>query len=304
MKGSSVEVCGRIVLLRQRLGLSQKAFGERIGRSAGYINRVENGKSDPSSDLLERISAVFGVSRLWIETGEGRFEVESIGDRFRQARKARDYTQEELAEELHISRNSVGMIERGTFRPGSDIIDALCLKLWINKNWLLTGTGSMERADMTPIYTALRVDPELRAHMKSFINHLETVSRSYRRERDEREEADRWVPAYVFNDIPAARSFLKHYNIEYREENEAGKIRIFVKAGRSVDHERVRAVKARLRRVGLAGMCDHEFVFRDRFDNTIITYSPYDVEDVRQTWIEKPGYDFYGHGSWTFVVRE
>ena len=39
-----MDVCGRIVLLRQRLGMSQRVFGERIGRSAGYVNRIENGK--------------------------------------------------------------------------------------------------------------------------------------------------------------------------------------------------------------------------------------------------------------------
>ncbi len=37
-------ISGRIVLLRHRLNLTQKAFAERIGRSTGYVNRVENGK--------------------------------------------------------------------------------------------------------------------------------------------------------------------------------------------------------------------------------------------------------------------
>lgn len=298
-----MEVCARMILLRQRLGLSQKAFGERIGRSAGYVNRIENGKSVPSPDLLERISAAFGVGKSWLETGEGKLEVESIGDRFRQARKSRDYTQEELAEELHISRNSVGMIERGTFRPGSDIIDALCSKLWINKNWLLTGSGRMERTELTEVYRLLRVDPELRMHLRSFIDHLDASCGLYLSGSEEKEEADCWTVAYMVHDIPAARQFFARYNIEYREENETGRVRFLVKKEREVDRKRAHDAEARVRRAGLAQLCDHVFVYRDRFDNTLITFSPYNVEHVKQTWIEKSEYSLYGHGSGTFVVR-
>ena len=164
---------GRIVLLRQRLGLSQKVFGERVGKSVGYVSKVEAGKINISPELLEKISAVFGVDEDWLRSGTGTLVVESIGDRFKQARKARDYTQEELALELKISRNSVGMIERGTFRPGEEIVEALCDKLWIDRNWLLTGTGHMERTELTPFYTLLRQDPGVRRHIRSFIEHLE-----------------------------------------------------------------------------------------------------------------------------------
>ena len=117
---------GRIVVLRRRLGLSQRAFAERIHRSTAYVNRIENGKDVPTEAILQSISAAFGVPVSWLEKGEGKLLVESVGDRFRRARKARGYTQEELAGELHISRNSVGMIERGTFRPGAEVVAALC----------------------------------------------------------------------------------------------------------------------------------------------------------------------------------
>ena len=97
---------GRIVFLRGRLGISQKAFAELIGKSAVYMNKVENGKAEPTAQLLSSISGTFGVAISWLERGEGPLIVESVGDRFRQARKSREYTQEELAGELHISRNS------------------------------------------------------------------------------------------------------------------------------------------------------------------------------------------------------
>ena len=289
-------ISGRIVLLRQRLGLSQKAFAERIGRSANHLNRVENGKVEPTTELLERISATFGVSIDWLTTGAGVLIVESIGDRFKEARKNRGYTQEELAEELHISRNSVGMIERNTFRPGEEIIDKLCSCLWLDKNWLLTGQGSMERTELTPFYELLKRDPAVRAHIRSFIEHLE---RPHREEKEE-PEVDRWVTAYVVNDFDAARMFFAEYNIEYKVEPDG---RIMVREGRDIDRERAHQIDNRLRKIGLGNMCDHKFIWRDRENNTLVTYSPYDVEEVSQTWIEKTEFNFYGFGTTTFVVK-
>ena len=292
---------GRIGLLRQRLGLSQKAFAERIGRSTAYVNRVENGKNVPTDAIIQSISDAFGVSDDWLKSGNGLLAVESVGDRFKEARKVRGYTQEELAGELHISRNSVGMIERGTFRPSEEVVDALCDRLWIDKNWLLTGVGHMEKTELTPFYELLKRDPAVRAHIRSFIEHLD---RGPEKEEKEEEMEDRWVTAYVVNDVVQGRLFLDHYNIEYREEqNEDGKVKISVKAERLIDRERARELDRRLRKAGLARLCDHEFVWRDRDGNTLATYSPYDVEEVKQTWIEKAENNFYGFGTTTFVVR-
>ena len=67
------------------------------------------------------------------------------------------------------------MIERGTFRPGEETVEALCSKLWIDKNWLMTGQGTMERSELTEIYNLLRRDPEARRYIRSFIDHLDDV---------------------------------------------------------------------------------------------------------------------------------
>ena len=214
---------GRIVLLRQRLGLSQRVFGERISRSVGYISKVEAGKIEPSEDVIDSICTAFGVDKTWLKSGIGVLNIESIGNRVKLVRRSRDYTQEELAQELHISRNSVGMIERGTFRPGDEIVDAICDKLWIDKNWLLTGVGSMERTELTPFYELLKHDAAVRQHIRTFIDHLDHLDRTSHSSRVVEEsvpEPDRWVTAYVVNDVEAARLFFKHYNIAYREEPE------------------------------------------------------------------------------------
>lgn len=163
----------RIVLLRNRIGLNQKAFAELIGRSPGYLNRIENGKDVLTLPLVARISETFGISKEWLEEGKGTLAVESIGERIRRARKSRGYTQEELSLELGVSRNAVGMMERGSIRPNEENLVKLCSKLWINKHWLLTGRGNMEKTELTPFYELLRRDPEAREHIRAFIEGLE-----------------------------------------------------------------------------------------------------------------------------------
>lgn len=293
---------GRIVFLRHRLGLSQRVFGECISRSVAYICKVESGKLQPSDEVVSSISAVFGVSEHWLRTGEGRVEVQNIGDRIRLIRKNRDYTQEELAEEIGFSRNTIGMIERGFVRPGDEIVEAICDHFQIDRNWLLTGVGSMERTELTPFYELLKSDPSIRRHIRSYIDHLDHPHRAA--EKEEMQNKDEMTVAYVINDPEAARQFFAQYNILYWEEQTKNGIRFRVKAPRTIDQERVMDLNARIRKARIPNsLCDHEFIFRDAEDNTIVTYSPYDVKEVKQTWIEKSEHNFYGHGTTTFVIK-
>lgn len=65
-------------------------------------------------------------------------------DRLRMARALRKYTQKRLADEIHVSRNSINFIEAGTMNPTDRTIEDICRVLRINKEWLLNGTGEME----------------------------------------------------------------------------------------------------------------------------------------------------------------
>ncbi|MEN3039748.1 MAG: helix-turn-helix domain-containing protein, partial [Candidatus Kryptonium sp.] len=61
----------RIKAVREALGLSQKAFGERIGRAYMSIYQYESGKRIPDETTLLLISSEFGVSLEWLKTGKG-----------------------------------------------------------------------------------------------------------------------------------------------------------------------------------------------------------------------------------------
>jgi transcriptional regulator with XRE-family HTH domain len=65
------DVGGRIIELRHILGLTQKAFGERIHLSKGYITSLEKSRQPLNDRLVSLISDAFGVSTDWLKSGSG-----------------------------------------------------------------------------------------------------------------------------------------------------------------------------------------------------------------------------------------
>lgn len=61
----------RIKELRNELKMTQEAFGERIGLKRNSIAQIELGVRTPSNQVVLSICREFGVSRLWLEHGEG-----------------------------------------------------------------------------------------------------------------------------------------------------------------------------------------------------------------------------------------
>lgn len=61
----------RIVSLRKALGLTQKQFGERIGVQRGTVANYELGRNIPTETVRKMICREYGVSKEWLEEGEG-----------------------------------------------------------------------------------------------------------------------------------------------------------------------------------------------------------------------------------------
>ena len=99
---------GRIVFLRNRLGLSQKLFADLLQRSTGYLNKVENGHFRVTHELMAAICVTFSVPYSWLETGEGSLNVISVGERFRQVRHARGYTRKSSPENCRFPETPSG----------------------------------------------------------------------------------------------------------------------------------------------------------------------------------------------------
>lgn len=61
----------RIKRVRKALHLSQDEFAEKLSLSRNFIFLIEKGERIPSDRTKADICRVFGVSPVWLETGEG-----------------------------------------------------------------------------------------------------------------------------------------------------------------------------------------------------------------------------------------
>lgn len=68
----------RIKELRKMLGLTQKEFANRIGKSTISIAKWEAGDRTPDESTLKLIAKEFGVSEEWLKTGEGEILVKGL----------------------------------------------------------------------------------------------------------------------------------------------------------------------------------------------------------------------------------
>lgn len=96
-------------------------------------------------------------------------------ERITAARKARGWTQAQLAEAIGLSRNYVWMIENGDRTPPDRTIADICRVLGVNENWLRTGDGEMlrqlsEDEELELIFDQIHMstDPTIRAIIRAY----------------------------------------------------------------------------------------------------------------------------------------
>lgn len=65
----------------------------------------------------------------------------SIGERIKEIRKDKSYTQVEFGEVLGATRDIISNIELERVVPSDTMIQLICLKLGVNEEWLRTGKG-------------------------------------------------------------------------------------------------------------------------------------------------------------------
>ncbi len=70
----------RVREFRESIGLSRKEFGEKVGVSQDVINNIERGRAKAYEPVLRLIHIVYGVSRHWLDTGEGDCMAPDDGD--------------------------------------------------------------------------------------------------------------------------------------------------------------------------------------------------------------------------------
>ncbi|AZO94571.1 helix-turn-helix domain-containing protein [Halocella sp. SP3-1] len=64
-------IISNIKQLRKIYDLTQQDLADKISFGRSTIGQIESGHSNPTSQLLNAISLVFGINKKWLETGQG-----------------------------------------------------------------------------------------------------------------------------------------------------------------------------------------------------------------------------------------
>ena len=68
---TSSALSGRIRMIRKSLGLTQTAFGEKIGVKGNTVTNYENGLRTPSDAVIFSICRECGINEEWLRSGKG-----------------------------------------------------------------------------------------------------------------------------------------------------------------------------------------------------------------------------------------
>lgn len=63
--------------------------------------------------------------------------------RIKAIRRTLGFTQQELADKLHIKRTNIGNYETGVSSPSDSVIALICREFNVSEEWLKNGTGEM-----------------------------------------------------------------------------------------------------------------------------------------------------------------
>lgn len=89
-----------------------------------------------------------------------------MNERIKELRKFLGMTQQEFANKLGVSRNTVASYEIGKSNPSEAAINNICSKCQVDKNWLINGVGEpflkLDKKDELILWatTALGDEPE------------------------------------------------------------------------------------------------------------------------------------------------
>lgn len=81
MKVAETTIIGRLKLVRQELGLTQREFASGAGISYGLFINLESGIRNITDKTIHKICDAYSVNEKWLRLGEGRmFSTEGIDD--------------------------------------------------------------------------------------------------------------------------------------------------------------------------------------------------------------------------------
>lgn len=135
----------RLAALRKQAKLSQAEVAAKLSLSRQAVSKWESGKGLPSLIAYSVLSSLYGISVDMILSGKETAEDttlpntkgKSFSDALRTVRRHRKISQEEVATNLLVSRQSVSKWESGKAEPDADHLIALAELLKVSLTQLL-----------------------------------------------------------------------------------------------------------------------------------------------------------------------
>ena len=180
----------RIKEIRQKAGLTQAEFAEKINLSRNYVAMMEIGQREPSARTISDICKEFNVNETWLRTGSGEMlrpqrRVEEIRrnegltqagfcERLNQAMKIRSLKQVDVLEAakpycdkygIKLTKSDLSQYVSGKVEPRQEKLTILSLALSVSEAWLMGYDGSMNHNSGTKTNddktdSAPQIDPQ------------------------------------------------------------------------------------------------------------------------------------------------
>lgn len=101
----------RLFRLRKKRGLSLEEVGLGVGVTSSHISQIENGKRQPSFNLLSALAQYFDVDPTFFIDTRGKFYGQ--GRMIREFREAHGLNLEELARKVRLDSTYLQKVEEG-----------------------------------------------------------------------------------------------------------------------------------------------------------------------------------------------
>lgn len=135
----------RLKALRKEAGLTQKEVAKKLQMSQPQYARTENGGRKPNGETLEKFADFFNVSTDYLlGKTQPRTELSVFPERLRQLRIETDLTQQELAKNLNVSQQIIGLWERGERKPKIEAITNIAEYFNVSPKYLIGETNNRE----------------------------------------------------------------------------------------------------------------------------------------------------------------
>lgn len=79
----------RVKIIRDSIKMTMEEFGSRLGVTRSAISNIEKGNRGVTEQMSRAICREFGVSEIWLRTGQGKiFITETDDEKYKKAAKA------------------------------------------------------------------------------------------------------------------------------------------------------------------------------------------------------------------------